>query len=136
MKLRIDQLRKVIDLNDVWAIFEYNGDLIILPKQPLYCPICGSELILHDFRCYQHKTYTPELCHCDVHVKCSRCGSWWIVEDQRIRSPATFGLAVPCDLVPKLMKSRFHGNVLRIELAQIYELDEELRKRLESWGYL
>lgn len=61
-----------------WVINDVNGNAVILPSEPLYCPICGEELLLHDFRCYAHRypDGQPELRHCDVHLKCPGCGLW------------------------------------------------------------
>ena len=104
---------------------------MIMPAQTLYCNIvteegyCGSPLLLHNFFCYKH-SYKPELLHCDVHLKCPRCGYHY-----------TFGLAVPPELYERLRQSRYHGRVLRMELREIYggSLPKEVERRLRDLGY-
>ena len=121
----------VVKLNDEWGVFRLGNDLIILPFHKPLCPmvwgdhICYGELILHHFVCQKHDTRPPHY-HCDVHLKCSRCGHF-----------TTFGLPIPEELFDELRKSRFHNKVLRMELKEIYgsEVPEEVKERLRSWGY-
>ena len=131
--------RLVLRLNEYWGIFvDEEGNHFPFPLKPIYCPVCGSELLLHDFRSYRHRAPDGDLCHVDVHVKCPNCGSWWVVEQERLKSPTVFGLPVPCDLVPKLQNSKYHGKVLRWELKELYgdKLPKEVTERLKRWGYL
>ena len=124
-------MKLVVKLNDRWGVFEVNGDLIVHPLAKPICPMiwgdepCYGELLLHDFRCYYHPGI--EHYHCDVHLKCSKCG-WH----------HTFGLAIPPELLPRLQASRYHGKTLRWELKEIYgeELPKEVEERLKKWGYL
>ena len=121
-------MRLVAKLNDKWGVYEVNGEYIPHPNTSIYCPmkygdkVCGGELILHDFRAYYHPPVNHY--HIDVHMKCSKCGMHY-----------TFGLPIPKELFNKLQQSKYHGKVLREELNEIYELPEEVVKRLESWGY-
>lgn len=117
-------MKPVAMLNEYWGIYEARGELVILPSRPIYCPICASPLILHDFRCYRHPGINHS--HCDAHLKCPKCGHW-----------LTFGLPVPEELLTRLQSSRYHGRTLRWELKEIYgeELPREVEERLRRWGY-
>jgi len=124
-------MKLIVKLNDYWGIYEVNGDLIILPNKKPLCnaiygdEVCYGELLIHDFRCYRH-TISPPLIHCDVHLKCMKCGAHY-----------TRGLAIPPEMFEKIRKSRFHGKTLRLELKEIYgdELPKSVLERLERWGY-
>jgi len=129
----MDRLRLVRRLNDLWAIFELDGNLIILPVVRVLCNtlredgFCYGELLLHDFRCYRHRIPgQTDHVHCDVHLKCPRCGAYY-----------TFGLAIPPEYLSKLQSSRFHGRTLRMELLDIYgdKLPREVVEKLRNWGY-
>ena len=111
----------------LWIVKEVNGSHVILPKQPMYCPVCGSPLLLHDFRAYRHRypEGQPELRHCDVHMKCIHCGLW-----------LTFGVPITYEELEKLQKSKYHGKTLRWELREIYREEyKAVEKRLEALGY-
>ena len=114
----------MMKLNDVWTVVESRtGDKVVMPIKPLLCPVCGGELILHDFRAYHHPQM--KMSHVDIHLKCKSCGLW-----------LTFGVPAPHDVIPELRRSRYHGITLRWELTQIYkELDDKIVERLRRWGY-
>ncbi|RLB80118.1 MAG: hypothetical protein DRH17_12520 [Deltaproteobacteria bacterium] len=125
-------MKKVFDINDVWAVYIVNGEAVPLPKKKLLCTTvtedgwCTGEMILHDFRCYKHTTMKPELVHVDIHVKCPKCGYW-----------RTYGLAVPEKIAGMLARSKYHNRVLRDELPEIYggKIDKQVVKRIKAWGY-
>ncbi len=111
-------------LNEAWMVAEAkDGDKVVIPTKPLMCPVCGSELILHDFRAYHHPQM--KMSHVDVHLKCKGCGLW-----------LTFGVPAPHDVIPELQRSKYHGITLRWELTQIYDkLSKEVEERLRRWAY-
>jgi len=125
-------LKKCFDINDLWAVYIINGEAIPLPKKKLLCTslteegFCYGEMLIHDFRCYKHIYVKPAHIHVDVHVKCPKCGYW-----------RTYGLAVPEKIAALLSKSKYHGKVLRSELAEIYgeKIDRKVIERIKSWGY-
>ena len=117
-------MRPVAQLNEAWAVYEVGGDLAVLPSRSLRCPVCGAELLLHDFRAHCH-TVPRRFCHVDAHAKCPACGLW-----------LTFGLPCPEHLARRLMQSRYHGRVLAGELRELApRAAEKVAERLRQWGY-
>lgn len=112
----------------LWTVrSDKKGNHYLYPSEPLYCPLCGEPLVLHDFSCYEHRypDGQPELKHCDIHMKCPRCGLW-----------LTFGVPVTREELGRLRRSRYHSRTLRWELRDISPDDyERIKDRLSSWGY-
>ena len=107
----------------IWQIKKYNGDYIILPKEKLYCPVCGGELLLHDITPYHQ--ITKGFHHVDIHMKCINCGFY-----------LTFGVAISEEDYKKLSGSKYVRRILKWELKNLYpEYNEELESRLKAWGY-
>ena len=116
-------MKLVARLNDVWSIYDIDGNIVPLPNEPLICPVCNGSLILHDFRAYSNPAI--QHCFCDVHLKRKVCGLW-----------LTFGLPASKELVEMLRKSKYHAKTLRWELKDIYrEMDPKIIERLEKLGY-
>ena len=105
-----------------WNIVDRDGNAVVLPGKPFYCPLCGGNLLLHDFRAYYQTTY--DFYHVDVHLKCPHCGFF-----------LTFGIPITEEEYKRLVKSKYHGRVLKWELREIYNENEEIKERLEKWGY-
>ena len=112
---------------------EVNGDYVIVPVEPLYCPFCNHKMILHDFAPYEHRypDGRPELRHVDVHMKCPACGFW-----------CTFGVPVTKEELERLKRSRYAFKTLRWELDDIYrnvsgyEKESQIvKERLKVLGY-
>lgn len=91
----------------MWRVKDTKLGAVIIPEDLIKCPICGSILLLHDFRCYYHRGI--ELRHCDIHMKCPRCGFF-----------ATFGVPISEEEFRKLSSSPLHGKVLREELVKVW----------------
>jgi len=107
-----------------WKVKKTDQGYIILPSKPIYCPICGERLLLHDFRVYHQPVYG--FYHCDVHVKCMNCSLWLI-----------FGVPISREEFEKLKNSALHGKVLKKPLDE-FLTEEEKRKieeRVKKWGY-
>ena len=109
-----------------WTVRHVNGNAILVPDKPLYCPICANILVLHDFYCYHGRFY-----HCDVHMKCLGCSLYLI-----------FGVRVTYSEYRELTRSRYHGRTLLHELLELkdvlYLSDNDIqvvRERLKRWGY-
>ena len=114
-------------------VVDIDGNAVIIPKEPFYCPFCGKMLILHDFIPAMHKypDGRPDLRHCDVHMKCPGCGFW-----------VTFGVPITIEECERLSKSKYKVVTLRWELKEIYEklginVDEMkiVEERLRTLGY-
>ena len=106
-----------------WKVVKSKKGAIILPVQPLICPFCGNEMIIHDFRAIYQKSFN--FYHCDIHMKCPNCSFWCI-----------FGVPISKEEYEELVKSPLHGRVLKEELIKIYpKYGELLKERLKKLGY-
>ncbi len=103
-----------------YEITKFDGDYIILPKEPLFCPFCKSLMLFHD---YLVQLSSQGWYHADIHMKCSYCGFY-----------ATFGIPIYHDEYEKLKNSKWHRRILDKEIVFLYP-DEDIKKRLETWGY-
>ena len=92
------------------------------PEKPLYCPLCGNPILLHDFRAYRS---THGFYYCDVHAKCTYCGLY-----------LTFGIPLDPNDYNRLVNSRYHGKIMTKEiqeiLSEIEELNIEDKKRVSD----
>jgi len=95
------------------------------PIEPLKCPFCENNLILHDFRA---SWASQGFYHVDVHMKCHKCDFW-----------ACFGVPITPEEHLKLNRSPVHGRVLTHEITSIkdvYKFNEaEIKERLKRFGY-
>ena len=113
-----------IEETRAWKVVKINNDYIIVPTQPLFCPICSHRILIHDFRAYYS---AQKFYHCDIHAKCSYCGLY-----------LTFGIPISADEYARLRSSRLHGKVITHEILNIIEekeLQETIREKLRTWGY-
>ena len=106
----------------MWKIVEVNGDYVILPEHEVVCPVCGGEVLLHDFSCKYQASFS--FYHCDVHMKCLNCGFFM-----------TFGVPVSREDYEKLTKSKYHAKILKWELREIVRDFRKVEERLRRLGY-
>jgi len=108
----------------MWKIVDTKHGKVILPEEPLLCPFCGTEMLLHDFKCVRQ--VPGGFFHCDVHVKCPKCSFW-----------ATFGVPVTKEIHDELTKSPLHGKIIREELSSLVtgKVWDRVAERLKRWGY-
>ncbi len=112
----------------LWRIVKVGNDYVPAPEKPMYCPICGEEVIIHDF----HTHYQRDIgfYHVDIHAKCTYCGHYM-----------TFGVPITEEEAGKLYRSKYHGKLLVREVKEILEalgrknLAEKINERLKTWGY-
>ena len=105
-----------------WSVKETERGAVILPTKPLYCPVCGSPLILHDFQASKLPFH-----HSDIHLKCSRCGFFM-----------TFGIPITPEEYKRLWGSPLRGKILKWELKEVQpEIYDKagIGDKLKTWGY-
>lgn len=96
-------------------------------KTSVYCPICGYPMIPHSFTCGKH----GNTCFVNIHYKCV---------NELCELYLTFGHVVEdAKLWEDLRKSKLHGKwypkEIYIEEAKRLKVEDEVKKRLEKWGY-
>ena len=104
-----------------WGIIGYKGGWIIIPKEKIYCPICGEQLLFHDYL-VQHSN--QGWYHADVHMKCYICGFY-----------ATFGIPISKEEFEILFNSKWHRKIIDKDIPELYSDIDEVKERLERWGY-
>ncbi len=101
-----------------WRI-EKLDDYIIMPTMDFKCPFCGHRLYLHAFHA-SGPSYG--FYHCDVHMKCPNCSGFF-----------TFGVPISKDEFLLLSKSKYNHHIFSKDITLLY--GDEVKDRLESWGY-
>jgi len=109
-----------------WKIrYTKDGNAYPALRIPAYCPICGQELILHDFRPLYYSV--KGFYHCDFRIKCIYCGTLY-----------SGGFPISRNEAKVLEKSKFKGNILTDEVLML-DLNDEVKRKLEAklkeWGY-
>lgn len=125
------EIRDKHKINDIWELRLVKGDWIIIPKEKLYCPLCGEILVLHDFQASFTAQPDSRFYHIDIRLKCPQCGALF-----------TFGVPVDREVFEKLVYSKYNKKILVSELKDVLEVQDVFKEtkqyileKLKRWGY-